>query len=212
MFAALNRVLALLFVVVTLTKADTVSAQIISEPTTFLSVEQSYGLTAYVNIEIGDEVVGGCWTNANSVRERARLKFEQNDVDVIDYKPYFTSPFTYYVLIVAVGFRTDSGLCAGFISVENKFISNSRYGEYNNIEKFLVRGLVTNFSRVNVITNSTNFNNQISDFVDRVISELVAKITSARRDPEVQRMKSVLPKFLDTPLTEEQIDEITSGN
>ncbi len=131
---------------------------------------------------------------------------------MIDYKPYFTSPFTYYVLIVAVGFRTDSGLCAGQISVTNKFISNSRYGEYNNIEKFLVRGLVTNFRRMNVITSSTNFNNQISDFVDGAISELVAKITSARRDPEVQRMKSVLPRFLDTPLTEEQIDEITSGN
>lgn len=180
---------------------------------TFVSVDQSYGLTTYIKIEIFDGVEGGCWTNATSVESRAKLKFEQNDIRVIDYSPFFTGPFTYRLIVSANGFRSDGGLCVGNAAVQSHFSTQSEYGGANDIPEFSVSVQVVNFESSIVMLNSSTLNGQISDFVDGAVSELVAKVIAGRRESVVQEMKRALPGLQDKPLSasewREMIDKET---
>lgn len=195
--------------------ATSATAQRDGETPEYLNLDQSFGLLTYVHIELDDQIEGRCWTNLEAVKSRAKLKFEQNDIQVIDYRPYFSSPFSYTVVISGLGLRTSAEICVGEVSVQSVWRGRLRYGGANNTKEFAVSAVATSYDASSVFVNSSNLNDQISDFVDGAVSELVAKVISARRDPIVKEIKRTQPGFLEKPMSQEEvvkmIEELRSG-
>lgn len=167
--------------------------------------KQTLGLTTHVNIVMSDQVTGNCWTNSFSVESRAKLLFEQNGVSVVDYEILLLTPFNYSVVISAFGERTGNGLCYASAQVKTIYYASERYWLKDDDKKFTLLHRVQAFAQTYVAVSSTNLNDQISDFVDGALSELMAKIISARRDPDVQRMKAIFPNYQETPTSREDI-------
>ena len=88
------------------------------------------GIPAYarsVYIEISDQAVDGCWTNASAVHSRMRYIFETAGIPVLESdENTFLTIFSPLVLVTVLGERTASGVCYGLVrfSVNANISSN----------------------------------------------------------------------------------------
>lgn len=116
------------------------------DPVTYTDWGSVLGLTQNVVLKINDKVTDGCWTNSDSIRSNAFLKFEQNGIFVPSYDPAFINHETPIALLSTLGFRTNSGLCAVTARFSVTFRSSEVLGGYQGKERFGFETVVETFS------------------------------------------------------------------
>ncbi|MFC4353034.1 hypothetical protein ACFOW6_15905 [Fodinicurvata halophila] len=166
---------------------------------TYISLEESLGLIQNVHLEVVDDVEGGCWTNVETVRQKARLAFEQSDIRVYQEPLASTSLFTPKFLINTVGWRTERGTCVGTMNVR----SISRvYTELGKQEEFNVGVNSISFEYQATMTSIDNLNTTILDSTEQATSKFIADIISNSRNKNVSQLLNSFEGIEDAePLT-----------
>jgi hypothetical protein len=176
--------------------------------TTRISLEESVGLIRAVELEVSDQVDGGCWTNSSAVAARVRAELEKAGIAVYEEPLAFYGPFSPSLRIAVLGFKSGgaNGICAGYAKVEAYYIDDTELGSLANTGKvFRVRGVVSSWNTASLFTSGSTLNAQISEYVQESIDTLIADVLSARRIEGVKELIDVWDK--DPPMTRKQWDE-----
>ncbi len=164
----------------------------------FLDRDQTLGFVTFAEIALNDDVTGGCWTNADSIRARIRLLFEQNDIETID-NISFNSMSAPFVSVSAFGFKNGS-LC--IVSAEFSVLArgtsywdaSERDGNY-----WLVAHVNQMYSSQHLFSGPNPVNDDISDWFEGQASNFLASVLASRRDPYVREFKTEFPTLFEKP-------------
>lgn len=173
---------------------------------TYLPWGSVAGLTQNIKLHLNDDVDGNCWTNASSIRSSAFLMFEQNDIFVPDYEPAFIGFNTPQATISAFGFRTGNGLCAVTATFTVQYRSSEVLGGADGKERFSFPTTVNVFENAAIFTNSSNVNEQLTDFFQGQVSEFIARSISSRRNDDFSRYFELYPPSDERPMSIEEWD------
>lgn len=154
----------------------------------FITTSQSLGLIKNVFLLVDDKVSGGCWGNAQQVREQVKQSLEQSGLRVYDEPLLITSPLSSNLLITAQGSRGKQGICFGDIRVE------SYRSVLSNFEGVKVQHQAYNFSRSSMANSRKNLDTEFLDAVEGFMAVFEAEIEASRKDPAV---KAILAKSAD---------------
>ncbi|WP_154724481.1 hypothetical protein [Thiothrix nivea] len=132
-----------------------------------------------------DKVSGGCWGNAQQVREQVKQSLEQSGLRVYDEPLLITSPLSSNLLITAQGSRGRQGICFGDIRVE------SYRSVLSNFEGVKVQHQAYNFSRSTIANSRKNLDAAFLEAAEEHTAAFAAEIAEGREDPAV---KAVLAK------------------
>ncbi|MFG6159614.1 hypothetical protein ACGTNG_12480 [Halomonas sp. 1390] len=146
-----------------------------------LSSNESLGLIHNASIEVFDDVTGGCWTNAEAIKQKARLTLEQSGVSVYLEELSENYPYSASIYIEAFGKRSSSSACFGSIEVGIQDTSSRSIGE-----SYLLGSI--NFYRQRSVAMGRSLNEPFSNSVEESINKLAAEIISNRRNENVQRL------------------------
>lgn len=139
---------------------------------------ESLGLVHNASIEIFDDVSGGCWTNAEAIKQKARLTLEQSGISAY-LEPLATRyPYAAAVHIDAFGQRASDSRCFGAIEVGVTDTAARTIGE-----TYLVGDLYYFQERATAIGSSLN--DQFATHAEESINKLAAEILSNRRNETV---------------------------
>lgn len=143
--------------------------------------KEALGLVHNASIEVVDEVKGGCWTNAEAIKQKARLTLEQSGISV--YLEPLADRFPHVAAIYITGFgeRSTSSLCFGSVQVTvsdtaARFIDDSA----------LIATAV--YYEDTSVAIGPDLNRQFAEAVEQSINTLAANILSGRRDPAVEQL------------------------
>lgn len=176
--------------------------------TTRISLEESVGLIRAVQLEVSDQVDGGCWTNSSAVAARARAELEKAGIAVYEEPLAFYGPFSPVLEIAVLGFKSggNNGICAGYAKVNSYYFDESELGSLANTGNiFKVSGVVSSWSTGSLFTSGSTLNAQVSEYVQESIDTLIADILSSRRSDEVKELIKVWNN--DPPMTRREWDE-----
>lgn len=157
------------------------SCVLAQDPPEFLFSDKALGLVHNAYIEVRDDVTGGCWTNSEAIKQKARLTLEQSGISVYE-EPLATSfPVSADIYISAYGQRSASSVCYGSIEVTVADTASRYLGEVALV------GDVSYFKSAYVAFGA-NLNNPFSEAAESSINELAADILSGRRDETVMTL------------------------
>ena len=145
-------------------------------PRVFLS-DESLGLLYNVSLSVNDDITGGCWTNAEAIKQKTRLTLEQSGISVHLQPMASRYPYNADLRISAFGRRGAAG-CFGYIEVAIVDVGVRVIGNAD-----LAGGLVY-FSDSAVATGGS-LDDQFASFVEGTTNELAATILSSRRHEKV---------------------------
>lgn len=176
--------------------------------TTRISIEESVGLIRAVELDVSDQVDGGCWTNGSAVAARVRAELEKAGIAVYEEPLAFYGPFSPTLEIVVLGFKSggSTGVCAGSVKVNTYYFDDTELGSLANIGRiFGVRGVVSSWSKSALFTSGSTLNGQVSEYVQESVDTLIADILSARRSEGVKELINLWNK--DPPMTLKEWDK-----
>lgn len=166
----------------------------------FIEVKESLGLIRNAYLVIDDQVEGKCWTNADQVKQKARLTLEQSGISVYDEPLFIISPFSTNIVITGLGLRSDAGTCFGNIEVSSFREVFTDFGDVS------IKYSGSNFSRNSVALSSGNLNSSFLAAVDTFISQLSSDMFAGRRN---QHVNAILEKQKNSkPVTMREFVEI----
>ena len=168
-----------------------------------VEAEQSLGLIQVVELAMEDQVEGGCWTNVERVKQRARLALEQSGIKVYTEPLFHVAPFTTRLSVSALGKR-GGGVCFGDVVVRASGRSFLRWGEN---EEFAIETMSVNFSKRAIFVNPRSLDGQILEAVDTFVSEFAADVIANRRHGTVAKLLKEYPHSGDDPITMKQFWE-----
>ncbi|MCL7941232.1 hypothetical protein M8009_13140 [Halomonas sp. ATCH28] len=146
-----------------------------------LNSNESLGLIHSASIEVFDDVTGGCWTNAEAIKQKARLTLEQSGVSVYLEELSENYPYSASIYIEAFGKRSESSVCFGSIEVAIGDTSSRSIGE-----TYLLGSIY--FYRDRSVAMGRSLNEPFSKSVEESINKLAAEIISKRRNEDVKQL------------------------
>ncbi|MEL7252955.1 MAG: hypothetical protein AAGL23_02195 [Pseudomonadota bacterium] len=172
--------------------------------------EDSLGLVKHVEMNVIDDVVGGCWKNKSSVEAEVRLLFEQSDIAVVRKPLAFNFLAAPQVELSGVGYRAGDLLCVGMARLTVYY--------YSLVPAFHLSGTSVNakvelFEVSAVFSNSTSqgLDAQFSDFFRDNASNFASDVLSARRSEDVVAFFEEFPIFGKDPMTREEWDGLVNS-
>lgn len=157
----------------------------------FITISQSVGLIKHVFLLVDDQVSGGCWGNAQQLREQVKQSLEQKGLRVYDEPLLITSPLSSNLLISGQGSRGERGICFGSIRLE------SYRSVLSNFEGAKVQHQAYNFSAGSMADGRKNLDAVFLEAAEKHTAAFVAEIAAGRQDPAV---KAILAKSADKDL------------
>lgn len=164
----------------------------------FLSEKQQLGLISHINLSISDQVTGGCWLNSSTVKSKTRLSFEQNNIKVS------SSPFRYnsvnnpVVTLKVLGYKINGG-CVVTTSIDVQHVSGALMGGQKNNETFYLSKFVSSWQKSSLMSGTSPMDDRIDSYFEGYVSELIADIIVARRDPLIRSLIESFPALSDEP-------------
>ena len=150
---------------------------------TYISRDKSVGLIDSVYLTIDDEVVDGCWTNVEAVRNRLRYRLEAENLTVFMGNNIPDSQRNPMLTFSLVGFRSHK-MCIVSYDMDLETISQSEYGQEEDDNRVVIFSFGSLWSESGVFID-TNANRKILKLADSLADQLLADILSARRDADV---------------------------
>lgn len=150
---------------------------------TYISRDKSVGLIQSVYLTIDDEVVDGCWTNVEAVRNRLRYRLEAENITVYMGNDIPDSERNPMLTFSLVGFRSHK-MCIVSYDMDLQTISQSEYGQRENDNRVVIFSFGSLWSESGVFID-TNADRKIMRLADSLADQLLADILSARRDLDV---------------------------
>ena len=153
----------------------------------YIGYRDLLGLVNFVIVDLSDQVSGNCWTNSDKIAANAKLKFEQNGIEIVDYKPKYSKINAPIVRLRLVGFRAG-GLCTGHAELSVLSYLVQKYTASTSDSEFLLVGSTILFDKSAIYSRGSNLNEQAEDFFDAGISELLLQIIKSKRHEAVSRL------------------------
>jgi hypothetical protein len=159
-----------------------------------LSLEETLGLVEGVYITIDDQVNDRCWTNADLVKNKMALVFEQSDISVKD-EPNFSITHSFPAIeIHGIGFREENGRCVGYIRTSVIVTRTMNYGSDKvGLKVDVDNALASIFRRSAIYTSGDSLNGQIEENIESFSAEFAAKVLGNRRSEKIKKIKETLP-------------------
>lgn len=174
----------------------------------FFNAPLSLGLITQVYLVVSDQITENCWTNADNIKANVRLKFEQNDIEVLQYEPSFLTVFHPSVFITGYGLRAKNGRCIGNASFKVLYFFQAAYNDPRTVSNdYIITGNSVPFEKRVIFAAPRNLNNQFSTFFDTASSELIADILTARRNKIIVNFKQVFPSLADKPMSMDELEK-----
>lgn len=162
---------------------------------------ESLGLVHNVSIEIFDNVSGGCWTNAEAIKQKARLTLEQSGISTYLVPLSAGYPFAAAIHVDAFGQRAADSSCFGSIEVGVTSTASRTLGD-----TYLVGDLYYFQERATAV--GVNLNESFANYVEEKINKLASEILSYRRNEHVEALIAEHGEALSaTPETHEEMME-----
>ena len=160
--------------------AMTIAAPVFSQnDLNYIFGGDSLGLVHNASIAVYDDVSGGCWTNAEAIKQKARLTLEQSGISVY-LEPLSTRyPAAAAIYIEAFGERAADSTCYGSIEVGVSDTASRMIGDTH------LMGEINYFRETSAAIGYT-LNEQFSRAVEENINKLAAEILSTRRNEKVE--------------------------
>lgn len=137
------------------------------------------GLIERVKLVVNDNVSGGCWTNANSVKQKIRLTLEQSGIGVESDVGILFEPKNARVTVTVSGKRVQ-GTCYSAYDFKVMRFAEERLG----IVRIAVPADL--FSR-NGAASGENVNAQVLSSMTEFANEFAADVLKERRNPTTQK-------------------------
>lgn len=171
-----------------------------SSKTVPISFDSALGLVRAVELQISDQVDGGCWLNAGAVRAKIRAELERSGIAVFEEPIAFRSPTSPVLELVVLGYRMSDVGCVATASLELKYSSDETLGSLTYTGSiFSVSGITVAWSNSSIFSSGGKLDDMVMADVQKWTDLLVADIARARRSPEVQQFLEVWHKEL--PIT-----------
>ncbi|QNI03060.1 hypothetical protein HXW73_09015 [Halomonas sp. SH5A2] len=167
----------------------------------YLFPDDALGLVHNAYIEVIDDVTGGCWTNSNSIKQKARLTLEQSGISVYDEPLATRFPISANVLITAHGKRSSSSTCFGTIEVKVADTASRFLGDIALVGD-------VHYFESGYIAIGPSLNNQFLEAAESSVNELAADILSGRRNETVE---ALIDEYGDTLKGKPWIHRITAA-
>ncbi len=166
---------------------------------------ESRGLIRFVDIVIDDQVVSGCWTNGQQIKQKARLTLEQSGVAVSIEPLALVSPFEARLFIRAMGGRTESGLCSGALMVDVVGEGFVNWG--SKVRSYDIASQRRLYNRCSAMVGPDNLNTMILRSADTAVTEFSADVIKYRRSKAVKELLSMFEQW--EPMTKKKLMEMS---
>jgi hypothetical protein len=166
----------------------------------FLDSDQALGLISFATVLTSDQVSGNCLTNLPTIENKLKLMLEQNDVSVVESKPYtLKSPA---IGLIANGYRVE-GVCVASFAFEVRSWGGTTFYDQSDGSGYAVSTLMDLYSSHQISTNRSNVNAQALDFFEGEAAGFLAQVIASRKKPIVAEAKRKIPWFVIAPPTAE---------
>ena len=152
------------------------------DPRLNLLPARSIGLIQSLELVIDDQIDGGCWTNANEIRQKSRSILENVGIAVYLEPILDIPPFIQELRISGLGMRVPDSDC--FAHLEVKITALDR--KVDGAITFL--NTIENHSNAIVLVNSNSLDSQVLEFVETTISSFTADFLAARKDEIIKSL------------------------
>lgn len=181
--------------------------------TTYVRPSKSIGLVRAVELSVSDQVADKCWTNHEAVKARLRVELERSNIAVYGEPLATPTAFTPVVELTVVGYRIGSGPCIGTATASVSYRSDVQLGSLGYTGGVIsVGGLHTIWSKTSILSKGGNLDEPMMQQSQEWVDTLIADISEARRDADVQKASRIWPSR--SPLTQRefnaQIEKATS--
>jgi hypothetical protein len=162
------------------------------EATLRLSRSDSLGLVRAVELQVDDQVEGGCWKNAGAVTARLRVELERSGVAVFEEPLAFRGPTSPILRFVALGGRVDDLGCAASLQMEMFFIGREEMGSLGYTKNvFAITSLSSMWDQSSVMWGPSPLDERVLSTAQQWIDTLAADISKSRRVEAVVRFNEV---------------------
>lgn len=155
--------------------------------------DESLGLLHNVSLSVNDNITGGCWTNAEAIKQKTRLTLEQSGISVHLQPMASRYPYNGDLQISAFGGRSAAGRCLGHIEIAIVDIGIRTMANADLV------GEIVYFSD-SAIAAGEDLNDQFASHVEKATNELAATILSSRRHEKVAPLLELHEKQLKAQL------------
>lgn len=171
--------------------------------TTYVEARKAVGLIRAVELTISDQVGDKCWTNPDAIKARFRAELERSNIAVYAEPLAVPSAFTPVVDLTVVGFRMANGVCAATATASVWYRSQVQLGSLGHTGGVIsIGGMHTLWTHTTIITKGGDLNAPLMQQSQAWIDTLVADISEAKRDADVQTASKIWPSR--TPTTERE--------
>ncbi|MET4689191.1 hypothetical protein [Sinorhizobium fredii] len=163
--------------------------------TTYVNHGKSIGLIRAVELSISDQVAGKCWTNHDAIRARLRVELERSNIAVYVEPLAVPTAFNPVVDLTVVGFRLSNGVCAATATTSVWYRSDVQLGSLGHTGGVIsIGGMHTLWTKTSIFTNGGDLNAPLMQQSQEWIDTLIADISEAKRDADVQKASELWPR------------------
>lgn len=160
--------------------------------TVLIGFEEALGLVRAVELQISDQVDGGCWTNADAVEARLRVELERSGIAVFDEPLAFRTATAPVLELVVLGYRVERSGCVASARMELKYPVRDYMGSLGYTGKiFAVSGISVLWSTSVIMNSGGKLDEMVMSNAQEWVDTLNADISKGRR-------ASSTSQFLDT--------------
>lgn len=144
-------------------------------PPNYLFGVKALGLVHNAAIEVVDNVTDNCWTNAEAIKQKARLTLEQSGINVYLEPLSESFPYAASIYISAYGERSPASICYGVISVSVSDTASRYIGDTPLPSRII-------YFEDESVAMGSDLNSQFSESAENSINTLAGTILSGRRN------------------------------
>lgn len=162
------------------------------DKTVLIGFEEALGLVRAVELQVSDQVDGGCWTNAEAVKARLRVELERSGIAVFDEPLAFRTATAPVLELVVLGYRIDKQGCIATAQMQVKYPVRDYMGSLGYTGSvFAVSGISVLWGTSVIMNSGSKVDDMVLSNAQEWVDTLNADISKARRSTSAAQFLSV---------------------